>query len=119
MKTILVIDDDESIRSMFRIKFEKMYTVIEAENGVKGLQAFKQKSPDLVITDIIMPEEEGFKTIMDIKKINPDIPIIAITGMPQLGAVHSLDIAKEFGAIAGFVKPIQLKELEATVSELI
>jgi DNA-binding NtrC family response regulator len=119
MKTILIIDDDESIRSMFRIKFEKKYHVIEAENGRKGLAVFKSSNPDLVITDIIMPEEEGFKTILDIKKLNQNVAIIAITGMPQIGGLHSLEIAKEFGAVKGFVKPIHLRELEMAIEELI
>ncbi|TNE74687.1 response regulator [bacterium] len=119
MNNILIIDDDESVRDLLKIKFSNTYRIIEADNGISGLEQFKKHNPDLVITDIIMPEEEGFKTIIDIRKINAEVPIIAITGMVHIGGLNALEIAKEFGADAGFLKPINMKEIEKELKVLL
>lgn len=116
MNSILIIDDDESVRSLIRIKFEAKYHIIEAENGKIGYAQFKKHRPDLVITDIIMPEEEGFKTILDLRKLDSQVPIIAITGMSHFGGLNSLEIAKEFGANVGLLKPVDLRQLQEHIS---
>lgn len=119
MKSLLVIDDDESVRGLIKIKFGSTYLITEAENGKIGLDLFKRIKPDVVITDIIMPEEEGLKTILEIRKLDKQVPVIAITGMLQMGGLNSLDIAKEFGATIGMHKPIDLKLLKSKMEELL
>ena len=118
MKKVLVIDDDESVRSLVKFKLSKSYSIIEAENGKKGLELFLKENPDAIITDIIMPEEEGFKTIIEIRKVSKSIPIIAMTGMLRMGSMNPLDVATEFGANAGFNKPVNLKALTEKLAEL-
>ncbi len=119
MNSILIIDDDDSVRSLIRIKFGAKYHIIEAENGKVGYDQFKKHRPDLVITDIIMPEEEGFKTILDLRKLDTQVPIIAITGMPYIGGLNSLEIAKEFGANVGLLKPVDLRQLQEHISSFL
>lgn len=119
MKKLLIIDDDDSVRSLIKIKFSSSYLIIEAENGKVGLDKFKKENPDIVITDIIMPEEEGLKTILEIRKLNATVPIIAITGMLQMGGLNSLEIAQEFGASFGMYKPAKLNVLKTKMEELL
>ncbi len=81
MKKILVIDDDNDFRRMLCAKLTKSgFAVVEAENGVEGIRRFTENEVDLVVTDIIMPEKEGMETILELKKIDPALKIISVSG---------------------------------------
>lgn len=68
-KLVLIIDDDEDIRFILRRALESAgYQVREASDGAAGLKRFREQRPDLVMTDIIMPEREGVETIMALRK---------------------------------------------------
>lgn len=122
MKRILVTDDDEMVRYMLRKALERAgYEVVDAPDGKQGMKLCNEKSVDLVITDIFMPEKEGIETILDFKRRFPDMKIIAISGGGRGRLVPEvfLGMAKEFGAIRVFTKPIDLKELLVAVQELL
>ena len=73
MEKVLVIDDDSLVRdTIVRILERKGYQVLVASDGVRGLRMFCSEQPDLVITDIIMPEKEGIETIREIRGDCPD-----------------------------------------------
>lgn len=73
MPKILLIDDEPQIRKMLKKFFESYaYDFIAAENGVQGIAQYHEHHPDLIITDIIMPDKEGLETINELKKCNPD-----------------------------------------------
>src|SRR5579872_6774863 len=78
---VLVIDDDPVARVTMRAILEDQgYTVTCAANGKLGLNAFRMRRPDLVVTDIIMPEKEGIETILELRAVWPQGPIIAVSG---------------------------------------
>ena len=84
------------------------YRILDAENGKIGEELFDQHAVDLVITDIIMPVQEGMQTIMAIRK-KSDVPIIAISaGSKNLMALDYLHVSKDMGANSFFVKPFDL-----------
>ncbi|WP_028582434.1 response regulator [Desulfogranum japonicum] len=117
---ILVIDDDEQMRTLLRQVIEWAgYEVFEAEDGREGMVKQRQQPADLVITDLIMPEQEGLETITGLKKEYPDIKIIAISGGGRIGPDAYLPAAKELGADRVFSKPFDVKELAQTVKELL
>ena len=114
--TILVIDDDDLVREYLTDLLEKQdYKVISAEMGNEGLDLFVDHNPDLVITDLIMPEKEGIETISAIRNFNQDIPIIAISGFSD----DYLRAAKRLGANEAFRKPLDSAEFLASISSLI
>jgi DNA-binding response OmpR family regulator len=120
MAEILVIDDDPTIRSLTRLYLEKSgHSVYEAQDGSQGLDLFKKISPDAVITDIVMPEEEGFKTILEIRKLSKSVPIIVITGVKYMGDVDSLYVAEQFGADKGYHKPLNYQQLITDIEDLL
>lgn len=81
MPTILVIEDDEDVRGLLlRHLVAAEFDVQEAANGKTGLAAYRQQQSDLVITDIVMPETEGLETIRELRRLNPEVKIIAMTG---------------------------------------
>ncbi len=120
MSKILIIDDEEMIRKMLRQALENhSYEVFEAENGYKGLDVCYKESPDLIITDLIMPDMEGLETIHRIHREMPTIKIIAISGGSRIISKDFLKIAKTLGAEYCLEKPIILKELLDIISKIL
>ena len=120
MKTILVIDDEPVIRVLLRQLLEKNgFTVIEAGDGLEGIRLFNQKQPDLVITDLIMPNEEGLGVIRALKQARDNVPIIAMSGGGVGSADIYLDLAEKMGAGASFEKPFDPKAVLASVKALL
>jgi signal transduction histidine kinase/CheY-like chemotaxis protein len=117
---ILVIDDDEQMRALLKQAMQWAgFEVTTAENGRKGQQAFEERPTDLIITDLIMPEQEGLETIRVIKKNHPTVKIIAISGGGRIGPEAYLPAAMELGADRVFSKPFDIKELVANVQDLL
>jgi len=117
MAEILVIDDIEEARNTIcKILKRSGYDVIEAHNGKEGLEALEQHHPDLILTDIIMPEMEGLEAIQKIKKLKPNIPIIAFTGSSDS---PYLQVALKLGAVTGLYKPFSPKELIIAVRNVL
>lgn len=120
MARILLIDDDETVRTILYLTLVHAgHEVIEARNGREGLDKFRQDVVDLVITDIVMPEKEGFEVLMKIRKKNPTLKIIAISGGGLHNAAHYLQTAKLLGAAKVLAKPFSNETLMAAVNELL
>ena len=114
---ILVVDDDLIVReTVTRILEDNGYRVLPAENGAQALEIFRAKQPDLVLTDIIMPEKEGIETIRLLRQQAPDLPILAISGS---GLKDYLNFAMQLGATAALSKPFGADQLLATVADLV
>lgn len=120
MAKILVFDDEPSILLMIKKMLEKYGHEVEiALNGKDGMVLFEKNKPDLLITDIIMPEKEGLETIYELRRKHPDLKIIAISGGGRIGPDGYLPGAKLMGANAVFTKPLVQKEFIQTVSDLL
>lgn len=112
MTKILVIDDDVTVReTIIQILEDGGYTVVSAEDGERGLVAFRSEQPDLVITDIIMPDKEGIQAITEMRNERPDAKIIAISGGGRIGNTDFLRIARSLGAMDIIPKPFDPDEL--------
>ncbi|MDF3022644.1 MAG: two-component response regulator [Alphaproteobacteria bacterium] len=109
---ILVIEDDTLTRtSLCRILGNLNYETHGACNGFEGLKLFRQIHPDLVVTDLLMPDKEGLSTITEMRTISPGTPIIAMSsGGPQKD-MGFLDLAATFGASRTLVKPFTPRQI--------
>ena len=113
---ILLIDDDEYIRMWASIHLDKVgHQTTTAADGDPGIDLARKIKFDLVITDIIMPDKEGLETIIELKKENPDIPIIAMSGGGHMSSDDILELALSLGANAILRKPLDGGELLAVV----
>lgn len=120
MAKILVFDDEPSILLMIKKLLEKGGHEVEiALNGKEGMTLFEKNKPDLLITDIIMPEKEGLETIFELRRQYPELKIIAISGGGRIGPDGYLPGAKLLGANAVFAKPLVPKEFLQAVSDLL
>jgi len=112
MVRILIIDDDPNVRQMLSNMLEREGFATEtAVNGSQGMTMFRANPADLVITDIIMPEQEGIETIRQIKAEYPATPIIAMSGGGRIGPSDYLSMAKLLGAVSTLAKPFDRAQL--------
>lgn len=117
---ILVIDDDEFIRALIRRGLENTgYTVAEATNGFEAMTQFRQFKPDGVITDLLMPERDGIETILEIRRLAPHVPIMAISGGYSNMAPVYLKTAGELGADVMLSKPFSVAQLLSALAPLV
>lgn len=122
MKRIVIVEDDDDIRELFQKKLERAgYGVSIACNGVEASRLYKNESPDLVITDIIMPEKDGVEVIMELKKDLPEVKILAISGggCKAGHAVDFLNMAEGMGVDLVLAKPINPDKLLDEVKKLL
>jgi DNA-binding NtrC family response regulator len=110
MATILIIDDEESVRAILRFALEAAgYEVVEAANGRQGLERYRQRPTDLIITDILMPEMNGLDMLLELTHEFLHAKVIAISGAGREENV--LDAAKLLGARQTFQKPFSMPQL--------
>lgn len=118
MARILIADDEPEVRDLFRAVLERAgHQVFEAEDGAEALTAFRAKRPDMVLIDIIMPNKEGVETIAELRRMDGDVPILAISGGGATGSALFLDFASRLGANRTLTKPVRNADLLLAVSE--
>lgn len=118
--SVLLIEDDDFVKNMLKQTFEREgYDVATASNGRIGLRLYQSSPFDVVITDLIMPDMEGIETITHLRKINPSVKVIAISGGGRNRPDDYLQLAAKLGAIKTFVKPVDRNALLDAVRELV
>lgn len=120
MPKVLIIDDEEDIRSVLKDMLGMSgYDVDTAEDGRKAKELYDKTDYDVVITDIIMPVQDGFEVILDYRNKNQLDRIIAISGGGRTSSEDYLNIASHFGVSSIFSKPPNYKDLIAKVDEIV
>lgn len=117
-KTILIIDDEEDIRALVRIRLEMSgYNVIEAGTGQQGIKIAREKRPDLILLDIMMPTVNGYQVCWYIKTVEKiHVPIIMLTALSEPRDVKQ---AEELGADDYIMKPYHSSELLEKIKRLL
>jgi two-component system, OmpR family, response regulator len=107
---VLLVEDDFSLLDMLGRTLERAgFEVTTATHGVTALNHFREMAFDLVVTDILLPQMDGFELIRRLKNESRDVPIIAISGMDD--SPQFRDTALKCGATAALTKPISRQEL--------
>ena len=118
--SVLLIEDDDFVKNMLKQTFERAgYDVATASNGRIGIQLYQTNPFDVVITDLIMPDMEGIETITHLRKINPGVKVIAISGGGRNRPDDYLQLAAKLGALKTFVKPVDRNALLEAVKDLV
>ena len=115
-RKILIVDDEAGLRELVRINLEhEGYGVVQAENGVHGLEAVREEHPDLVIMDVMMPEMDGWEACRKLREFSA-VPVLMLTAR-----VQSQDIVTglDSGADDYLLKPFNMDELMARVRALL
>jgi CheY-like chemotaxis protein len=112
MARILLVDDDEYVRRPVRANLENAgHSVDEVANGREAVAAYLHEPYDVVVTDLIMPEQEGLETIMQLRQHDPAVRVIAISGGGRVNATNYLNVARSLGAQKTLTKPFTTDEL--------
>ena len=107
MANILLVEDDDLVRDMLTQILERAtHQVVCATNGEEATEYLQKNTPDIMITDIIMPKKSGITLISEVKNRHPNMEIIAISGGGRLDPTGYLDLSETLGASVSFEKPI-------------
>ena len=120
LPTVLVVEDDVAVRQACAIMLEDHgFRVVTAVDGVDGLRKFRQINPDVVLTDIIMPEKEGVGLIMELRRETPEVKIVVMSGGGRMGNMDFIKIATMLGANIGLYKPFDDLQLVDAIRALL
>lgn len=120
MAMILVVDDDPDVRRVARLILENgLHTVIEAADGAEALEALTGPAPDLIVTDLVMPDREGIGLIREIRGRGITVPVLAVSGSGPVGKGAYLNAAVALGADRSLAKPYRARELLAVVEDML
>jgi DNA-binding response OmpR family regulator len=121
MARVLVIDDDKLfVKLMVHALQEHSHVVESAADGSAGLRAFMAAPFDVVVCDMLMPEQEGVETIRQLRQHNANVRILAISsGLRRSPSIDILHVASQFGADTTLQKPFKLSQLVAAVEQLV
>ncbi len=120
MPRILLVDDDELLRgALHQILVRAGYDVDDASNGKLAVREYGRQRCDVVIMDIVMPDEEGLGTIRELRRTDPNVKIIAISGGGLGKAGDYLGVAQMLGAMRTLAKPFFPEALLAMIAEVL
>ena len=114
MHTILIVDDDKSIRYSLKRMMEGNFSVLTAQNGEEALNRFKENPPDLVIMDIKMPGQNGIDVLKEIKSIDPKSLVIIMTAY---GTTETAIEAMKYGAFDYILKPFPIPQMKGLIEK--
>ena len=119
MARVLIIDDDAPTRDVLRQLLNREgYEVVEAGDGQQGIQCSQAAPMDVIILDMLLPDQHGLDVIRALRQGSPTVPIIAISGYGYTGTSDFLGAAETLGAQRTFQKPFHLRELLRAVHDL-
>ncbi len=121
MPQVLVIDDNDQLRDVIKETLSRAgYETLVASDGKEGVDLYRKEKPDLIITDIIMPEKGGPEVIFELQKEFPDIKIIAMSGGGRISGQEYLDSIAMFSDLKyTFEKPFAMNDLLKAVKDLV
>jgi DNA-binding NtrC family response regulator len=116
METILIVDDDKSIRYSLKRMLEENFSILTAQNGEEALKRLREDSPDLIIMDIKMPGRSGIEVLKEVKSIDPKSLVILMTAF---GTTETAIEAMKYGAFDYILKPFPIPQMRTLVEKAI
>jgi DNA-binding NtrC family response regulator len=116
VRRILIVDDERRILQLLSDCFKDAYTVETAMNAGEALAVIQRQRPDIVLLDIMLPGVSGIHLLKEIKRIDPTIPVIMVTGTDQAALATE---AFESGAANVVRKPFDLQYLDRLVTDIV
>jgi DNA-binding response OmpR family regulator len=117
---VLLIDDDPAVLDSLAMLFASHgFCIVTATNGAHGLKLFRERAPMVVVTDIMMPEEDGLGMMRQMRRERPEVKIIVISGGGKVDWSDYLSVAKRLGADAVFRKGTDTGALLETLTKML
>ena len=120
MAVIVIVDDDPTVRLIAaELLRQDNHVIVEARDGDEALRVIGSMAVHLVVLDILMPNKDGLETIVELRRTQPDVRILAISSGGRVGAGPLLRTAMVLGADDTLVKPLRLETFARSVSRLL
>ena len=120
MSKVLVIEDDAQVRDVIgRMLVSGGHQVVELADGRGVVDECERFEPDVVVTDMLMPDTDGIEAIMALRRRFRDLPIVAISGGGSASSGHYLEMARNFGATGVLAKPFSSADLLTAVADVL
>ena len=120
MTTILIADDDDNVRyALSKLLRKAGYHVLEAQNGKDASKLLRKAMPDVLVTDIVMPEQDGMGLLNTARELSPAIPVLVMSGGGNIVGLDYLSLAQTMGANATLCKPFDNDEVLSVVANLV
>lgn len=120
MKSILVVEDDDAYRrSLGQILAKFGFATVQAVNGREALSSYNPLTIDAVVLDIVMPDVEGIETLTKLRRTEPAVKVLAISGGGQIGAKDYLELATKLGAQETLEKPFTSEAFIAALQRVL
>lgn len=120
MAVIVIVDDDPTVRMIAtELLRQDDHVVVEADDGDEALKVIGSMAVDLVVLDMLMPNKDGLETIVELRRSQPHIRILAISSGGRVGADQLLRTAMVLGADDTLVKPLRLETFARSVTRLL
>ncbi len=120
MARILVIDDDDDVRVMLRHMLERAgHEVVDTGDAREGVKLYRELPTDVVITDLLMPDQDGIETILQLRAEFPGVKIIAISGGGRSEPTLYLQTAQQLGAVVSIAKPFVQADVLGAISKIV
>jgi two-component system chemotaxis response regulator CheY len=111
----VILDDEEVTHDLLTAELGSVgYRLVHHSNGKEAVEQIKRQTFDLLILDIVMPEQDGLETIMIVRKIFPNLKMLVITAHEEY-----VEVAKLMGATEALAKPLDAQVLRATVGAML
>jgi CheY-like chemotaxis protein len=118
-RRVLIVDDDADFGSMLKLALEaEGYAVQLVMNGREALDLQRRQPAQVLITDLVMPEQDGFETIDQFRRSFPQTKIVVVSGAEKLHAPRYLEAARLIGVNATLQKPFEVETLLKTLRSL-
>lgn len=119
MKRILILEDDHIQSKLIATYLEsKGHSTVTANRGLLGVEKFKHNPFDLVITDIFMPDLDGFETAAHLRRVNAEIPIVGMTSQPKTTHFDMAELAHRQGFRCLLSKPVLPADLDRALDRV-
>lgn len=120
MATILIVDDDQNVRrALYTLLERRGHEVLQAADGVVAMDHCRRRTPDLVITDLFMPEKDGLELLLELRALTPGLPIITMSGGAATKSLDLLADTRMLGAVRTVAKPFTLEEMVDAVDAVL
>ena len=116
LKTVLVVEDEESNYELVRIVLQKRYNLLRAHNGIEAVMINEEEHPDLILMDVRMPEMDGLDATRIIKEVNNKVPIIILSAF---AFPENIRKAKAAGCDEFMAKPFNVEDLIEKIDHFI
>ncbi len=118
--TILLVEDEDQLRSaLAQFLSRKGFRVVEAQDGRSAEGVLRKAFPDLIVTDLIMPDRDGLELLEFVRQHAPSVPVIAMSGGGRISPANYLEIAQRLGAVRTLEKPFPTTQLLNTLQEVL